>query len=88
MKNLFLSLTILATLFTGCSTDDDEGTIQPVEGELTGSITTNRTIAFGNYTLNGIVTIESIICIVTIVGTFATTVGNDLRISPYWIRII
>ena len=45
MKNLFLSLTILATLFTGCSTDDDEGTIQPVEGELTGSITTNRTIA-------------------------------------------
>jgi hypothetical protein len=59
MKNLFLSLTILATLFTGCSTDDDEGTITPVEGELTGSITTNRTIAFGNYTLNGIVTIES-----------------------------
>ena len=59
MKNLFLSLTILATLFTGCSTDDEDGVIAPVEGELTGSITTNRTIAYGNYTLNGIVTIES-----------------------------
>ena len=59
MINLFLSLTILATLFTGCSTDDEDGVIAPVEGELTGSITTNRTIAYGNYTLNGIVTIES-----------------------------
>ena len=59
MKKLLLSLTILSTLFVGCSTDDDETTIQPVEGELTGSITTNRTIAFGNYTLNGIVTIEN-----------------------------
>lgn len=59
MKNLFLSLTILGTLFTGCSTDDDEGTITPVEGELTGAITTNRTIPYGNYTLNGIVTIEN-----------------------------
>lgn len=29
MKNLFLSLTILSTLFVGCSSDDDEGTIQP-----------------------------------------------------------
>lgn len=59
MKNLFLSLTILSTLFVGCSTDDDEGTILPVEGELTGAITTNKTYAFGNYTLNGIVTIEN-----------------------------
>ena len=59
MKNLFFGLSILAILSTGCSTEDDEPTLQPVEGELTGSITTNRAIAFGNYTLNGIVTIES-----------------------------
>ena len=58
MKNLFLSLSILATVFTGCS-DDEENTITPVQGELTGSITANRTLAYGNYTLNGIVTIES-----------------------------
>jgi hypothetical protein len=59
MKKLLFSLSILGALFTSCSTDDDEGTTQPVEGELTGAITTNRTVAFGNYTLNGIVTIES-----------------------------
>lgn len=48
----------MATVFTGCS-DDEENTITPVQGELTGSITANRTLAYGNYTLNGIVTIES-----------------------------
>ena len=72
MKNLFLSLTILATLFTGCSTDDDEGTITPVEGELTGSITTNRTIAYGNYTLNGIVTIENGVTVTFDAGSTVT----------------
>lgn len=59
MKKLIFSLSILATIFTSCSTEDDEDAITPVVGELTGSITTNRTIAYGNYTLNGIVTIES-----------------------------
>lgn len=58
MKKIFGTLVLLGTLFTGCSSDDDS-TLQPVEGEITGSITTNRTFAFGNYTLNGIVTIES-----------------------------
>lgn len=59
MKKLIVSLSILALTFTGCSTTDDEETLQPVEGEITGSITTNKTYAFGNYTLSGIVTIES-----------------------------
>ncbi len=59
MKKLIFSLSILATIFTSCTTGDDEPIITPVIGELTGSITTNRTIAYGNYTLNGIVTIES-----------------------------
>lgn len=59
MKKLILSLSILATLFTACTKDDEDTTITPVVGELTGSITANRTIAYGNYTLNGIVTIES-----------------------------
>lgn len=77
MKNLFLSLTILATLFTGCSTDDDEGTITPVEGELTGSITTNRTIAFGNYTLNGIVTIENGVTVTFDAGSTITASATN-----------
>lgn len=59
MKKLIVSLSILALTFTGCSTTDDEETLQPMEGEITGSITTNKTYAFGNYTLSGIVTIES-----------------------------
>lgn len=59
MKKLFFSLAILGTFLTSCSSSDDETTIQPVEGEITGSITANRSFAFGNYTLNGIVFIES-----------------------------
>jgi hypothetical protein len=59
MKKLIVSLSILALTFTGCSTTDNEETLQPVGGEITGSITTNKSYAFGNYTLSGIVTIES-----------------------------
>jgi hypothetical protein len=59
MKKLIFSLSILALTVTGCSTTDDEDTTQtPVVGELTGSITSNRTIAFGNYTLKGIVKVH------------------------------
>lgn len=72
MKNLFLSLTILGTLFTGCSTDDEDGVIAPVVGELTGSITTNRTLAYGNYTLNGIVTIENGVTVTFDAGSTVT----------------
>lgn len=59
MKKILGTLTLLGILFTACTSSDDETTLQPVEGEITGTITTNRTFAFGNYTLNGIVTIES-----------------------------
>jgi hypothetical protein len=59
MKKILGTLTLLGILFTACISSDDETTLQPVEGEITGTITTNRTFAFGNYTLNGIVTIES-----------------------------
>lgn len=59
MKKLILSLTILAVTFTSCTKDSEDTTLTPVVGELTGSISSNRTIAYGNYTLNGIVTIES-----------------------------
>lgn len=77
MKKILLSLSILATIFTSCSTSDDEGTVQPVEGELTGSATTNRTIAFGNYTLNGIYTIESGVTVTFDAGSTITANGAN-----------
>lgn len=60
MKKLFYAFAISAVFFTGCS-DDDEPTPTrvPVEGEITGDITANRTLAYGNYTLKGIVKIQA-----------------------------
>jgi hypothetical protein len=77
MKKLFLSLSILGVLFTGCSTDDNETIQQPVEGELTGSITTNQTFAFGNYDLKGIVTIESGVTVTFEAGSIITASATD-----------
>ena len=55
-------LTVLSLLFTGCS-EDDEDTLAtpriPVVGEISGDLTTNKTYAFGNYTLSGIVKIQN-----------------------------
>lgn len=60
MKKLLFSLAILSTLFTGCSSDDeDETTVVPQTGEITGEITTSKTYAFGNYTLKGIVKVKN-----------------------------
>lgn len=72
MKKFFGTLILFGTLFTACTSDDNEGTLQPVEGEITGSITTNRTFAFGNYTLNGIVTIESGVTVTFDAGSIIT----------------
>lgn len=77
MKKLIVSLSILALTFTGCSTTDDEETLQPVEGEITGSITSNKTYAFGNYTLSGIVTIESGVTVTFDAGSKITANANN-----------
>ena len=77
MKKLIVSLSILALTFTGCSTTDDEETLQPIEGEITGSITTNKTYAFGNYTLSGIVTIESGVTVTFDAGSKITANANN-----------
>ncbi len=60
MKTKFLALAAIAGLFlNSCSSDDDNGTPEPVTGEITGTITANQTFAYGNYTLRGIVKIAS-----------------------------
>lgn len=61
MKKLALSLLFIGVL-ASCSSSD-EGTTAPivkipVEGEISGDITTNTTYAYGNYTLDGIVEIQ------------------------------
>lgn len=61
MKKLALSLLCIGVL-ASCSSSD-EGTTAPiikvpVEGEISGDITTNTNFAYGNYTLDGIVEIH------------------------------
>ena len=62
MKKLILSLAIIGSILTSCSKDDEtitETPTSPGSGEITGSITANRTYALGSYTLKGIVKIET-----------------------------
>ncbi|RZJ68610.1 MAG: hypothetical protein EOO50_00065 [Flavobacterium sp.] len=55
MKKLVLSLAILATIFTGCGSDDSNpGPVVPTTGELSGNITEDMTLNAGTlYTLRG-----------------------------------
>lgn len=60
MKKLVLSLSLLATIFTSCtSSDDDSPAPTPVVGELSGDITTSKTLEKGTYTLTSSVRIKS-----------------------------
>ena len=77
MKKILFSLSILASIFTSCSTSDDDENVQPVVGELSGSATTNRTLAYGSYTLNGIYTIESGVTVTFDAGTTVTANGAN-----------
>ena len=60
MKKAILSLVFIG-LLSACSSSDTTPIIPviPVEGEITGTITANTNYAYGNYTLAGIVKIES-----------------------------
>ncbi|MEN2402406.1 hypothetical protein GKZ90_0021630 [Flavobacterium sp. MC2016-06] len=61
MKTKFLALALAAGLFlNSCSSSDDSTPVTPpATGEITGTITANTTYAYGNYTLKGIVKINS-----------------------------
>lgn len=59
MKKLLYAIAVSAIIFTGCSKDDEDPIVKtPVEGEITGDITANKTLAYGNYTLKGLVKIQ------------------------------
>lgn len=60
MKKVFYAIAISASIFTGCSKDNDDPIVKtPVEGEITGDITANKNFAYGNYTLKGMVKIAA-----------------------------
>ncbi|MDR6785564.1 hypothetical protein ABIE26_004274 [Pedobacter africanus] len=60
MKKVFYAIAIAASIFTGCSSDDDDPIVkQPVEGEISGELATSKVFAYGNYTLKGMVKIKS-----------------------------
>ncbi|WP_426328205.1 hypothetical protein [Pedobacter sp. R-06] len=79
MKKLLYAIAVSATIFTGCSKDEDDEipTKVPVVGEITGDITANRTLAFGNYTLKGIVKIQSGVTLTIEAGSTFTADKTD-----------
>jgi hypothetical protein len=78
MKKLIFSLAVLATVLTGCTSDDDETT--PIinnppaagSGEITGDQTASRSFIKGSYTLKGIVKIQSGVTLTFAAGTTIT----------------
>jgi hypothetical protein len=79
MKKLVLSLAVIGAFFTSCSDDDSTPTtpVAPVEGEITGNITQNTNFAYGNYTLKGIVRIQSGVTVTFDAGSTITADKTD-----------
>jgi hypothetical protein len=80
MKKLILGLAILASVFTGCTSSDDDTTAQVVTGEITGPITADKTYVLGTYTLKGIVKINSGVTVTFAAGSTITcdkTTGDN-----------
>lgn len=75
MKKLILSLSILASIFVGCTKDEEATpTPKPVigSGEITGTFTANKTYVSGTYTLKGIVKVASGITVTFDAGSTIT----------------
>lgn len=72
-KKIILGLAILASIFTSCTSSDDETTAVTVTGEITGPITANKTFPLGTYTLKGIVFIESGVTVTFDAGSIITS---------------
>ncbi|WP_300978571.1 hypothetical protein [Flavobacterium sp.] len=73
MKKLLLSLAIIASTFTACTSSDDNTTVTPVTGEITGTISANKTYPLGTYTLKGIVKISSGVTVTFDAGSTITS---------------
>ncbi|WP_395061353.1 hypothetical protein [Flavobacterium sp.] len=80
MKKLILGVALLASIFTGCTSSDDETTATVVTGEITGPITADKTYPLGTYTLKGIVKINSGVTVTFDAGSTITcdkTTGDN-----------
>lgn len=80
MKKIVFGLAILASIFTSCTSSDDDTTAQVVTGEITGPITADRTFVLGTYTLKGIVKINSGVTVTFDAGSTITcdkTTGDN-----------
>ncbi|MFB9107204.1 hypothetical protein [Flavobacterium gyeonganense] len=74
MKTKFLALALVTGLFlNSCSSSDDSTPVTPpATGEITGPITKDVTYAYGNYTLKGIVKINSGVTVTFEAGSTVT----------------
>mgnify|MGYP003619840843 CR=1 FL=1 len=73
MKKLVLSLAIVASFFTACSSDDETATTTtPVVGEISGDITATKTFVKGTYTLSGTVRIKKDVTLTIEAGSIIT----------------
>ena len=73
MKKLVLSLAIVASFFTACSSDDETATTTtPVVGEISGDITATKKFVKGTYTLSGTVRIKKDVTLTIEAGSIIT----------------
>ena len=76
MKKLILSLSIIATLLTSCTSSENDSAAQgPVEGQLSGDITADKTLVKGNYELTSAVRVKSGTTLTIAAGSILT--AND-----------
>lgn len=73
MKKLLLSVAVMATLFTACTSDDETSNNTPAPtGEISGDFSTNRIFEKANYTLNGTVRIKAGVTVTIAAGSIIT----------------
>ena len=79
-KKIILGVAILASIFTGCTSSDDDTSAIVVTGEITGPIAASKTYPLGTYTLKGIVKINAGVTVTFDAGSTITcdkTTGDN-----------